>query len=133
MPDEQGRAQCPAGIAGRRLDPDVVECPLAEQPAIGHAVERDAAGHDEMLHAGSCANVAADPKHDLLGHVLDAGRQIHVPLLEGGLRITGRPAEEPMEPPARHGQPLAVREVIHVEPEAAVALQVDEMLEDRSL
>ena len=131
MPDEQGRAQCPARITGRRLDPDVVECPVAQQTAIGHAIEPDAACHDEVLHAGLRANVAADAKEDLLGHILDAGRQVHVPLLEGGLRITGPPPEEPIEPPPRHGQPLAVREVIHVEPETAVALQVDEMLQDR--
>ena len=89
MPDEQGRAERPAGVAGRRLDPDVVERPLAQQPAVGHAVERDAAGQDEVLHAGSRVNVAADPQHDLLGHRLDAGGQVHVPLLEGRLRMHG--------------------------------------------
>ena len=52
MPDEQGRAQCPARITGRRLDPDVIECPVAQQTAIGHAIEPDAACHDEVLHAG---------------------------------------------------------------------------------
>ena len=52
MPDEQGRPQRTAGIAGRRLDPDVVEVALAEQPAVGHAVERHPAGQDQVLHPG---------------------------------------------------------------------------------
>ena len=52
MPDEQGRAQRAAGVAGRGLDPDVVERPLAEQPAVGHAVQRHAAGQDEVLLPG---------------------------------------------------------------------------------
>ena len=55
MPDEQGRAQRAAGIAGRRLDPEVVEVALAEQPAVGHAVERHAAGQDQVLHPGPLA------------------------------------------------------------------------------
>ena len=83
MPDEQGRPQRPACIAGRRLDPDIVKCPLAQEPAIGHTVEPDSARHDQMPHPGSCSDVAADPEDDLFGHILDAGGQVHVPLLEG--------------------------------------------------
>ena len=55
VPDEQRRAQRAAGIAGGRLDPDVVEVALAEQPAVGHAVQRHAAGQDQVLHPGPSA------------------------------------------------------------------------------
>ena len=82
MPDEQGRTQRSAGITGRRLDPDVVECSVAQQATIGHTIEPDATRDDQVPHAGLCSNVAADAKDDLLGHILDAGRQVHVPLLE---------------------------------------------------
>ena len=46
------RAERAAGIAGRRLDPDVVERALAQQLAVGHAVQRDAAGQAEIARAG---------------------------------------------------------------------------------
>ena len=94
VPDEQGRPERPAGVAGGRLDPEVVEVALAEQPAVGHAVQRHAAGQDQVLHPGPRVHVAADPEHDLLGHGLDAGGQVHVPLLERRLRRARRPAEE---------------------------------------
>ena len=38
-----------------------------------------------------------------------------------------RPAEEPVEAAAGHRQPLAVVEVVHVQPEAAVGLEVDQV------
>ena len=68
-------------------------------------------------------------EHDLLGHRLDAGGQVHVPLrraCDSGWR--GGPPNRRVEPPAGHRQPLAVVEVVHVEPEAAVGLQVDQVL-----
>ena len=49
MPDEQRRAQRAAGVAGGRLDPESLEGPLAQQPAVGHAVERHAAGQDQVF------------------------------------------------------------------------------------
>ena len=128
MPDEQGRPQRAAGIARRRLNPDVVEWPLAEQPAVGHAVERHAACQDQVLHAGLAVDVPADPQHDLLGHRLDAGRQVHVPLLQRRLGSARRTAEQPVKPAVGHRQPLAVVEIIHVQPEAAVGLEVDQVL-----
>ena len=120
-----------AGIAGRRLDPEVVEVAFAEQPAVGHAVQRHAAGQDQVLQPGPGLHVAADPEHDFLGHGLDAGGQVHVPLLQGRLGRARRTAEEAVKPPIGHRQPLAVVEIVHVEPEAAVGLQVDQALEDQ--
>ena len=72
----------------------------------------------------------ADPKHGLFGDDLDAGGQIHVPLFEGRLGLAGRPTKKLMESSVRHRQALAVVEVAHVEPEAAVRLQIDQVLED---
>ena len=46
------RAERAAGIAGRRLNPDVVELAVAQHLAVGHAVERDAAGEAQILRAG---------------------------------------------------------------------------------
>ena len=57
VPDEQGRAQRAAGVARRRLNPEVLERPLAQQPAVGDAVERHAAGQDQVLQAGLAVQV----------------------------------------------------------------------------
>ena len=91
MPDEQGRSQGTASIARRRLDPEIVKVAFAEQTTIGHAVKCHAAGQDEVLQARLRPHVATDPEHGLLGHGLDAGSHIHVPLLQGRLGRTRRP------------------------------------------
>ena len=89
-----GPPQGAAGIAGGRLDPDVLERPFAEQSAVGDAVQGHAAGQDQVLQARPGMHVAADPQHGLLGHRLNAGRQIHVPLLQRRLGPPRRAAEE---------------------------------------
>ena len=48
-----------------------------------------------------------------------------------GLRRPRRTAKELGKAPVGHGQPLAVVEIIHVEPDAAVRFKIDEMLEDQ--
>ena len=53
MIGRQRRAQRAAGIAGRRLDPDVVENAVAQHLAVGDAVERDAAGEAQILRCRS--------------------------------------------------------------------------------
>ena len=62
----------PPGVAGRRLDPEPLERPLAQQPAVGHAVQRDAAGQAQVRARRSAAcTCRAIREHDLLGHGLD--------------------------------------------------------------
>ena len=48
VPGAQGRAQRAAGVAGGRLDPDVVKGAFAQQLAVGHAVQGHAAGQAEV-------------------------------------------------------------------------------------
>ena len=71
VPDRERDAERAAGVARRRLDPESLERPLAQQPAVADAVERDAAGEAEVLHAGLAVHVARHAQHDLLGHHLD--------------------------------------------------------------
>ena len=59
MPDEQRRAQRAAGVARGRLNPDVLERPLAQDAAVADAVERHAAGQAQVLHARSARARAA--------------------------------------------------------------------------
>ena len=50
--DVERAAERGAGVAGRRLHPDLVETRLGEDPAVGHAVEGDTPGQREVLGAG---------------------------------------------------------------------------------
>ena len=133
VPDEQGSPQGAAGIASGRLNPDVLERSFTQQPAVGDAVQRHAARHHEVLHPSLAVQLAPYAQHDLLGHFLDTGRQVHVPLLQPGVWLARRSPEEVVEPLIGHGQALAVVEVVHVQPETAVRLEVDEVLVDRVL
>ena len=59
----QRRAHRAAGIAGRRLDPDVLEMAVAQNLAVGDAIERHAAGQAQVSRPGllarGCASSAA--------------------------------------------------------------------------
>ena len=48
-------AERAAGVAGRRLDPDALELAVAQDLAVGDAVERDAAGQAQVLDAVGAA------------------------------------------------------------------------------
>ena len=76
------------------------------------------------------ASVARHAQHDLLGDLLHRGGKIHVPLRELGLRIARRAAEKLVELRRRHGEAGRVIEVALVEPEGAVVLEVDHVVED---
>jgi hypothetical protein len=123
-------AQRPAGVAGRRLDPDPLERALPQQPAVGDAVQRHAARHAQVPLAGLARDRAAEPEHHLLGDPLDRGREVHLAPGQPPLGVARRPAEERVEALAGHRQPGAVVEVVEVEPEAAVGLEVDQVVED---
>ena len=71
MPHEQRRAECAACVARRRLNPDSIENFFAQNPAIGHAIERDPAGQTKIGQTGFIANMPCHAKHDFLCHVLN--------------------------------------------------------------
>ena len=91
------RADRAAGVAGRRLHPDALELAVAQHLAVGHAVERDAAGEAQVLRAGLGRERAREPQHDLLGHRLDRGGEVHVALGEQAFRVARRAAEQRVE------------------------------------
>ena len=89
----QGGAQRPTGIPRRRLYPDVVEVAVAQDFAVGDAVQRHAAGEAEVGNAGFGGQGAGQTQHRLVEHHLDRGRQVHVALADPGLRVPRRAAE----------------------------------------
>ncbi len=124
-------AERPARVARSRLNPQILERPLAQDPPVRHAVKRDAAGQAQLFLARFCVHVPGHPQQDLFGDDLDRRGQIHFALGEQCLRAAGRAAEELVEPLRRHRQALAVVEVRHVHAERAVVLQVDEFFENQ--
>ena len=73
-------AERAAGVARRRLHPNPFELAVADDLSVGDAVERDAAGQAQMLGAGLGGDGARQPQHDLVGHRLDRGGEIHLAL-----------------------------------------------------
>src|SRR5437867_2050057 len=129
IPDKGSRAQGAAGIAGGGLNPDVFERTFAKKAAIGDAIEGDSAGEDEVFHFRLPMHFASHAQYDFFGDLLNAGSEVHVALLEHGFRRAGWAAEQIVKSAIGHGQALAIIEVIHVHPEAAVRFQTEEVLE----
>ena len=131
VPYRQRRPDGAAGVARRRLHPDALEGAVAQDLAVGHAVERDAAGETEIVEPVLAGERARQPQHDLLGHLLDRGGDVHVERREQILgRVAHRRAEQVGELPVGHGEAGAIIEIIEIEPERSVRLQVDQMIED---
>ena len=112
----------PAGVARRRLNPDVFERAVAQHLAVGDAIERHAAGEAQVLRTGFLGEAARQPQHGFVQHRLDGGRNIHVKRRSAAVRGTHRLAEQLCEALVGHGQAGAIIEIRHVEPERAVRL-----------
>ena len=97
VPDEERDTERPAGVAGRRLNPQILERSLAEDAAVADTVERDAAGEAQVLHPRLLVYVAGTPEHDLLSHFLDGRGDIHIAMRDPRVGFAWRCAEKPME------------------------------------
>ena len=97
VPDEERDPQRSPGIARRRLDPDVVERPLAQDAAVADAVECDPACQTQVPLAGLPVYVTGGREHDLLGDQLNRGGDVHVPLGDRRLRRASRAPEQTVE------------------------------------
>ena len=76
VPHRERGADRATGIARGRLHPDVLEGAVAQNLAIGDAIERDAAGETEIFKAMIARERARQPQHHLLRHLLDRGCDI---------------------------------------------------------
>ena len=115
--DEERRAERAARIASGGGDPQIVEDARAEEHAVGHAVQRDAAREHKMPRAGECPRVSRHAEDDLLRHALDARCEVHLALGDGAFRRARRAAKEGVETRPRHREPVRVAEVTHVHSE----------------
>ena len=98
--------------------------------AVRHAVQRDAAGEAEILRSRLRRQRSCDAQDHLLEDNLDRSGDVHVDLLEVLLGLAHGDPEETSELLVRHDQADAIVEIGHVEPEAAVRLQIDEVVQN---
>ena len=121
------RADRAAGIARRRLHPDAVEDALAQQLAVGDAVQRHAAGQADVLGAGLLRTERA--RRSTISSVTawtEAARSMCC-WVSSSSGVARRPAEQRGERVVGHAQPGAIVEVALVEAEDAVFLEVDDV------
>ena len=130
MPCRQSSTYSAAGISRGRLDPEPLVRALAKDAAVPDAVQGNAAGEAQVVRTRLAVERRRQAQHHLFGDVLDRACQIHFPLRQTRLHLARRSAEQIVEAPVRHRQPGGVVEIVHVQPERAVGLEIDEMVVD---
>ena len=78
----QRRTQRAAGVASGWLNPHALELAVAQDLAVGHAVQCHAAGETKVLCAGFRCQRARKAQHHFLGDALHRGCDVHVELCE---------------------------------------------------
>ena len=116
--------------AGRRLHPDIIEDVLAQQLAVGHAVQRHAAQAD-VLCAGLLSSPTGRAGARSPGDGLDRGREIHV-MLRQQLGLARLAAEQPAELVVRHAGRCSSRNTTGRVGRRRL-LEVDDLVEDQVL
>ena len=130
VPIGQSRAQSAAGVPRRGLNPNLLERPLAQQPAIGHAIQRHTPGQAQTVAPGRLARASRQSQHGLLGHQLNGPRRIQVPLLDRAFRLARRTAKKLVETPVSHLETRQKIEIGKIQPERAVRAQLQEMVQN---
>jgi hypothetical protein len=74
------RAKGATGIACRRLNPNFIKSPVAQNNSISNTIERNAASKTEVFHFRFGRKCTRESNYNLLGHRLDRGCNIHVML-----------------------------------------------------
>ncbi len=98
----QRRAERGPAVARGGLDPDLVEGALAPDARVGHAVQRDAAGHRERALARALVQPAREVEQDLLEALLHAAREVGVRL--GPVLARAQPRREALEVDGRDAE-----------------------------
>ncbi len=130
MPQAERHADGAPGVAGRRLNPHLLERSFPQDAAVADAVERNAAGQAQVAQTGLAMREAGHLQHHLLGDHLDRPRDVHFALRHPRLGLARGPAEQPLELRPGHRQAVGVGEVLLVHPQAAVVTDVDEVILD---
>ena len=124
MPDRQSRAQGASRIARRGLNPESLKNAFAQQSAIGHAIERQATRHAQVLFDRSFPRVPRQAQDDFFRYHLNRSRHVHVTLRDRFLRASRRSPKQLVKASVGHGRPAEEIEVIQIQPKRTVRLQV---------
>ena len=133
MPHRQRRAHRTAGIAGGRLDPQVVKRPFSENAAVGHAVQGHPAGQTQPALTGLPMDMADHLQDNLFGHGLDAGGDVHFPGRDLGFGQPGRPAEQCGQFLIGHAQAADKIEIGQIEADGTVLPNIHQLRQDQLL
>src|SRR5262245_30276073 len=90
----EGCAHRPASIAGCGLHPDVLKGTIAQDLAIGDAIERDATSKAEIIHFICRREAARNTQHDLFRDPLHGCGKIHITLGKGRTWVARRATEK---------------------------------------
>src|ERR1700746_2571639 len=128
VPGGESRAHGPAGIAGRRLDPQSLVRTVTKNSAVTDAIKSYATGQAQVLSTGLAMESSGQAEHDFLGDFLNRPRQVHIALRQPGFRLSRRAAEKPVELPVGHCQTGTIIEKIDFEPKSAIVLQINQVI-----
>jgi hypothetical protein len=125
IPHESGGSEGAPGVTRGRLNPDAIERPFPQYPAVADAVQGDASSHYQVPSPGELVCVSRRSQHDLLGDFLNRGGDVHLALGERAFHRPGRPSEELVELLRGHDLVGTEREVRHVHPKRPVRTQIE--------
>src|SRR5687767_4967720 len=91
---QRRRAETAPGIAGGGLYEEVLERALAQDPAVRHAVERDATGHAQIVRVDPRPEPAHFLEQQLFERELCTARDIVMERRQLRLRCPGRSAKQ---------------------------------------
>ena len=130
VPEVQGSADCAAGIAAGRLNPDVVEGPVTEKSTVGNAVERDTTADAQPVEARLAVQFAGHGQDDLFEHDLSRCRDVGVSASQRLVRAAGRVAQQLLEPAVDRPPAIDVREVVLIQFDRTIRPDVDHLVEN---
>src|SRR5258705_9232947 len=114
MPDRKSDTERAAGVSSCRLNPNIFEWGLTQNPSIGNAVERYSPGHTKTFYSSLLINEACHFKHHFLCDCLNTTRQIHFALRYCCFGLAWRALEHPVEELVGHTQTLRIIKVVLV-------------------
>ena len=80
VPGEQSRSERSAGVARRRLNPNVVERAFPQNATVSDTIQSDAARQTKIARLRYGMSMTRHPQHHFLRHRLQGTGHIHVPL-----------------------------------------------------
>ena len=113
------------------------EIPSKQLKGMAHRIAcgdcRDPALLEALMGKEKAEMIFTDPPYgvDSLGHGLNGARDIHFLLRDPGLRCSCRPAEQPGKTLVGHGQAGRIVKEVHIQPESAVLLEIDQLIQDQ--